>query len=874
MSTAAVHTTFASPLTLLHQWDEKTPLLEFLLLGFTVDLPFLEKVALPVARGLGARVAVLGDARHGLYHPVDVHQAGRGYLHGLASVHGAFHPKVALLFGEHACRIAVGSGNPTPSGWGANDELWTVVETEDDASHPVLADLADWLEQLAGSPDVSLAPWWSAHLRTIAWLLEEHHVEAPAGPVEPGGARLLHNLDRPLIDQLPRGPVDELHLYAPFVDPSGGLLRPLVDRFDPADVVLGLQPRWSSYDSDVIKGAFAGRTAAVRSLAESRSRHGKFIEWRADGVRYSLTGSPNLTAAALGRTVARGNCELAVLTPGGEPLLPEAVSVAPAEQLTGRTVRIRTESRASLVLLGARTDGLFLEVHLAAPAPGPVRVDSSRDGTPGSWTAIGEIAPQERGARFPLDGRAPGSVLRAAYGGAVSAPVFLYSPEHCARVGAADTSPRLGRPYTVEELFTDPRAARRFEEELDRLRELLATAPRTAAAISAPALLGTSLEQGRADRWSAYLTECRLMIGAPLTELALGRAYFGLPELPKSTPWSVSAVTAGYDDESDGDEQGDEGDGEPRGPLPPEHRAWLRTWIARQLPRLRRSGPPLVPLTLAGLYVQLMAAGAWDATDYGWRGGLATLVDALTEGAQEAEEAPELTQRRAAVLAVLMSLLGLHGEVSGPGAEPLAAGAWARAREAVARADPDDARDLLLPAGRPGAPTVAAGDLEAVIGRAGAADDPWAEVREELARAGLDARYDDGLWEVTGRSGSTVRVATKAVSLLGEHLPGTVLVRAGSRSEWTFAAWNAPDLVLFTKGMWRTYAVRSPGTPASRFSTDGLSGVLGHVRPDRRAVQGPPPVLEAMLGAPLDPAWLRNRLFPLPGPGLGERTVR
>ncbi|MDI9883041.1 hypothetical protein QMZ92_01145 [Streptomyces sp. HNM0645] len=85
---AAQHTRFASPVTLLRDWSERSDqqaLHEALFLGFTVDLPFLEKVAIPVARGLGARTAVIGDAAQGLYDPVDVRMAGRSYLHGLAS---------------------------------------------------------------------------------------------------------------------------------------------------------------------------------------------------------------------------------------------------------------------------------------------------------------------------------------------------------------------------------------------------------------------------------------------------------------------------------------------------------------------------------------------------------------------------------------------------------------------------------------------------------------------------------------------------------------------------------------------------------------------------------------------------------------------
>ena len=54
---------------------------DLVLLGFTVNLPFLEKVAIRTARDLGARVTVIGDAAHGVYDPVDVRL--RSYFTGL-----------------------------------------------------------------------------------------------------------------------------------------------------------------------------------------------------------------------------------------------------------------------------------------------------------------------------------------------------------------------------------------------------------------------------------------------------------------------------------------------------------------------------------------------------------------------------------------------------------------------------------------------------------------------------------------------------------------------------------------------------------------------------------------------------------------------
>lgn len=402
---AVQHTRFASPVTLLREWAERNDrqeLHEALFVGFTVDLPFLEKVAIPVARGLGARTAVIGDAAQGLHDPVDVRMAGRSYLHGLATCRGAFHPKVVLLVGEHACRLAVGSGNPTLSGWGANDELWTVVETEEGDSHALLADLADWLGELPSA--VSLAPWSASHLAELAALLTEQHVNAPAGPE--AGPRLLHNLRQSLLDQLPFGPVDELHAYAPFIDEASHALSALVDRLVPRRVTLGIQPRWSSYDAGTIKAALSGSSAQIRLLDETRMRHGKFIEWQTGGRRYALTGSANLTRAALGTSTRDGgNCELAVLAADTLPLLPEEGRIAPLASLVGRTILPFTSNGQALVLLGAKTDSEGLHVSLARSRPVPVAISTSPDGSPGSWTEIGFV-PQ---GHWPVPSRSPRS---------------------------------------------------------------------------------------------------------------------------------------------------------------------------------------------------------------------------------------------------------------------------------------------------------------------------------------------------------------------------------------------------------------------------------------------------------------------------------
>ncbi|MCX5192422.1 hypothetical protein OOK31_00720 [Streptomyces sp. NBC_00249] len=849
-----VHTSYSSPVTLLREWMERTdkaPLHEFLVLGFTVDLPFLEAVAVPMARNLGARVGILGDAGHGLHQAVDVRQAGRGYLHGVASCGGgAFHPKVALLLGEHACRLAVGSGNPTLSGWGANDELWTVVATEDGASHPVFADLADWLEALPGS--VAMAPWWGEDLARIAGLLADRYLSAPDPAPDPSGTRLVHNLTRPLLEQLTcEGPVDELRLHAPFVDPSGETLTRLLDLFSPADVTLGLQRHWSSYDPDGLAKAFAGHPSArVRGLEENRVRHGKLIEWRVGDRWHALVGSPNLTRAALGRatgdaTAHPANCELAVLASGTRPLLPDAGPSLPLGSLTLTAEGPgRRQDVPSLILLGARADEpVGLEVVLARRPDGvEVQVELSPDGSPGSWTPVATLPPGVLRKHLPVGGTEPGSAVRVSCtlpdgSYAESAVAFLYSAEHCAPRGTADTTPRLKYAYTPQELFGDPAAARRFENDLVRLQELTAESTTAHAATGAAP---RALSVRHPDGWAAYLADCRRALGTDLTQLAFGTLHVDLPELPgprAATPWRISEITVTADDGyenayEDGGEEAPLPDPEAAAEyvlcVPPESRPYHQAWIRRLVRRLAEDAhttpqprfPAPVGLLVARLHLQLLATGLWDDGDYGWRGTTAELVTALAAPADPEGEPPELRRRVDAALAVLMALLSLHGDVEGADPDPLSAAAWARSRVAVGRAEASDAEDLFLPAGGQSGHVATRSDLETLAARARTVRDPRAEAVRELAELGMSASYEDGIWEVTGSFGNVQASAAKAATLLAARLPGPALVRAASRGKSCFLAWNSPDLVRLTGRIWNGYRISPPATPATRFHSE------------------------------------------------------
>lgn len=217
-----------------------------------------------------------------------------------------------------------------------------------------------------------------------------------------------------------------------------------------------------------------------------------------------------------------------------------------------------------------------------------------------------------------------------------------------------------------------------------------------------------------------------------------------------------------------------------------------------------------------------------------------------------------------AVAAVLMTLLSQDATLTGGGEQDvLAARACREHKDMIARADPAEAADLMLPPERALARVASWSEVERLVALA-EEDDPHAEAIEELSKAGWSVTCQDGIREVAGSFGNPIPVVARAADRLGRHHTGGVLVRARGRRCWAFAAWARPGLVLLNPParVWRTYAVRSPATPESRFGGGDLSAVPGLVGAPAPLRAGPPDTLRTTLaevGLPY-PALMR-RLF-------------
>lgn len=339
-----------SPLALLHEWTSRTdgaPLREFLLVGTEIDLPALEERVVPLAQELGATVTVLGTASEGA-EPAAVQRPDRAYAL-IERTTPDLLPELALLVGEEHVAAAFGSGAP-----GSRNRSWTVLRGGPDGVPWALAELGAWLRGCSAavtrppSPATASAASFPAalaeRLAEVADRLEDLLLTAPVETQ----ARVVHNLDAPLLTHLPAGPVAELTLHAPLRGYDAQALGALTERLAPARVVLGVPGSWPVEDHDAAADslAAAGVEATVRPVSEGFPEHGGLLEWTAHDQHSALTCGANLNA--LTRTAnARTSLELGLIFPTTVSPQPAPKDLTPSPEEDGYLPQVASELEAS-----------------------------------------------------------------------------------------------------------------------------------------------------------------------------------------------------------------------------------------------------------------------------------------------------------------------------------------------------------------------------------------------------------------------------------------------------------------------------------------------------------------------------------------------
>lgn len=839
---------FCSPLTLLQQWHGRADgaaICEVLLTGYTLDLLFIEQRAVALARGMGARVTIVSDAHHAVHDPVDVRRAGRAYQHANVVCHGAFHPKLAVLVGENDVWAAIGSGNPTTAGWGHNDELWVVVRGERSHGPAAFADLADWLTALADHPAVHMPSWISGTVTQIANMIRPQTMEDSV-------LRILGNLDRPILEQLPHCSVDALHASAPFLDPDAAAVAALVARLQPKSLTVALQPELGSYDGRAVAAAAKDVSQVeFRWLSEQGARlsHGKLVEWRTGDVLTAMVGSPNLSRVALlAATRHGGNCELAAVSPVSESLLPDGVAAMESElQLRCTIASVEQREAAVLTLLGARASDAGVTVELVCRDTARITLEMASTAAPGQWRTYhtlevtGEdgvvvaefLAPEPAGAAVRATATVGDKTVR-------SSVVFLTDTAACrSRTGQAST-PRLTRDYTG--VFTDEELRARFESDLGKL--LQANAAHRAATPS-----GTAAPRDVAvddnDRWGAWLNDVEAALGPALTTGLFPAAL--TTATTSNSIWAIdSAITSDAEEPLDDenmveDEAADDlSDRRPPPDIPAELRRRMRAWAQRLRRGVTANPAPAVELRMlvTQLHLDLLAGGVWEPDNDEWADHLADVLTAMPPTVDDDlpnRVEPYVGALVAVGLAVLAQDATLHG---GRPCDIVFQRAWTAVGDVAADADPELIDHYLYQPAQCFSRVADWQHVEAVIALAHAArENPHAELLVAFEAEGLNAEWVDAAWVADCGSAAPRRYAARIATLVERHQNTYAVIVRGDRGSCVLLCRdNAFALAETRSQVWRVFQRPSPVSTPTTMLAEGLPSGKSYPRGQTKAV--------------------------------------
>lgn len=267
---------------------------------YTFNPAFFEAAVLPAAfRPDGCQIGVLVDGGPLAASTLGAYAQHIGSRYAVAPVrapgNGIFHPKIALLESHNRLVLCVGSGNLTASGLAHQLECLDVTDLSDDAG--LSAQLKDFLSCLAGGcRDAS--PRAADMLASAATWIQ---TDSPPAPAQRRAARLLHTLERPVLEQIDELLRHEGHrtktltVLAPFHSKDGAAVRALREAVG-ASVLrvahLGTVP----CDAEAYAGAMY---VSPVSPPVSRSLHAKVFEFSSDDGAWVVSGSVNATTQSL-----------------------------------------------------------------------------------------------------------------------------------------------------------------------------------------------------------------------------------------------------------------------------------------------------------------------------------------------------------------------------------------------------------------------------------------------------------------------------------------------------------------------------------------------------------------------------------------------
>jgi hypothetical protein len=222
---------------------------------------------------------------------------------------------------------------------------------------------------------------------------------------------------------------------------------------------------------------------------------------------------------------------------------------------------------------------------------------------------------------------------------------------------------------------------------------------------------------------------------------------------------------------------------------------------------------PELRMTVARLYLDLLAAGVWESGEE-WRPELRDIVSTLP--IQSGETVPgELESYVSSLVAVCLALLCQEADLFGSSPnDAIAKSAWDKAAEVAAFADAEQAERYLYHPDQPYARVATRTDVDWVIELAvDSADDPHAELRAAFESAGLEVELMDGVWVSKGTFRNPRRAAARIATLVN----GNCVTMAYNDKRASVIIRDGREVVVAdsTAPRWRYYKLTTLATPES-----------------------------------------------------------
>lgn len=790
-------------------------------LTFNADPGFFEARILGACLSAGARVCVLADGSVWNPDPYATKHAGRDYHIGLVTRSGAFHPKLVLLVGSKRALVAVGSGNVTMGGWQHNAETWTILRGDLAEAPAVMAEIADVVDDIAGEGLDRLAveslTRASGQLRALLALCAN---------VVDSGHKILSSTSGAIVGQLPSTKADELRLYAPFHDESARGVAALVDSLQPRRVTVMVQPGWTVINpialERVLRDAQVEWTivedAQMRGSVRPRYRHGKLIEWTTSGGQtFALTGSPNLSYAALCAPRGSGNTEIAILSPVAESLFPPSAPVGladvPRVRIPSPEEQRSKDGASQPILLSA----ILAEEHLTLTLNHPLTSSgvlelSLRGESPDVWSMLAEVPAGTSTPTVPLTDPVPAnSRVRLRTAGAdgamaVGALVFVTDAASVRRRRVLGVKSRTASVTPADLYGSDLAIVAALASDLADLAADLSAAKPPRVAPNPDGLPGQpeSAKDTDASDWLWCQDQATAHHGRHLAAFGLG-----MPAPPsvldgEHLAWEDTLVEdgeAGLPDDTAEAVDADPDVGEVARVEPPDHtgdhadvRGARRRRIAKWA-ELINAVPVASSLIVLRLTLVWWSAGDWDASDPEPHRIVATMLRALAR--RDTRHGKELDERVASLGVVALTMMRHRVDASRRDENSMR---FVQLRDDLsywvldARAELVEEYSALLrrPSGMPLDPQQVMENIEEWL-----EEDPYSDVVSALESDGHSvARPGHRLLLVSGTFSDPDRVARSAAGLVPQNaLPVGVWAVSETGKGWAFVIWDRPNLV-------------------------------------------------------------------------------